>query len=139
MDNLIEKHQLPFHSPKKAIIKNRIQSCKSFLIRNQSRIEFFKQSLFLDCLARAKAAGDAITDDKLNASSAAQLANIARESVYTSEMLRTGLIPVAGNKTVNVMQIILEQPVNPQSSAVNNPDIKKALEIQAEVVKEDLK
>jgi hypothetical protein len=137
MDRLIARSKLPRLRngvPKAQKTCDITRAHKLYLLRNVDRVDLFKQSILFDCLATAKAVSAHLTDEKLKASSGAQLANIRRESTYTAQMLKDGLIPTAGDKTINVMQIIMEQPVlsSPQTEQHECDDVKEALIIEPE-------
>lgn len=86
--------------------------------RNRDRIEAIKQDLAARCLSIAARAQAAITDEKLRATSAAQLTTIARESTYTATMLMQGKIP--GTGSTNLTQIILETGSLASGKSANN-------------------
>jgi hypothetical protein len=139
IDRIVNRNNQLYHKGKIQTPLDITTHYRRFMLRNIDKIDLVKQSIMIDCLATAQAVSKHLTPAKLDASSAAQLSLIRRESIYSAQMIKDGQISTGNGQTINVMQIILDRVINPESPLQNNNQmaIDKALVIPAETVAKD--
>ena len=98
-------------------IANPMKYARRFVMRNRDALGLARELIHQDLIACAMGAGKHITDEKLKASSAQQLAVIRRESIYGLTLLQEQERNSRGapSTVVNVMNILTERPVEPKS------------------------